>query len=58
MSTGVYFAALKTIALLAFVNFAVGAAIANRLASYHAAGKRKELEEQLSAAVNLAFWFK
>jgi O-antigen/teichoic acid export membrane protein len=55
-STGVYFAALKTIALLAFVNFAIGAATANRLASYHAEGKRKELEEQLSASINLAFW--
>jgi O-antigen/teichoic acid export membrane protein len=55
-STAVYFAALKTIALLAFVNFAIGAATANRLAGFHAEGQRKELEEQLSTAVNLAFW--
>jgi O-antigen/teichoic acid export membrane protein len=55
-STGIYFAALKTIALLAFVNFAVGAATANRIASVHAAGRLDELRNQLSGATNMAFW--
>ena len=55
-ATGVYFAALKTIALLAFVNFAIGAATANRVASLHAAGEYQELTRTLDSAVNLAFW--
>ena len=54
--TGLYFAALKTIALLAFVNFAVGAATANDIAAHYAAGRQEELQKSLSAAVNLAFW--
>ncbi len=55
-ATGVYFAALKTIALLAFVNFAIGAATANRVASLHAVGEYQELRSVLSGAINLAFW--
>lgn len=55
-ATGVYFAALKTIALLAFVNFAIGAATANRIASLHAAGERGELKNVLDGSINLAFW--
>ena len=55
-STGIYFAALKTIALLAFVNFAVGAASANQIASLHAAGQTEEMRNALDGAINLAFW--
>ena len=55
-ATGIYFAALKTIALLAFVNFAVGAASANRVASLHAAGRHEEFQAHIQGAVNLAFW--
>lgn len=55
-ATGIYFAALKTIALLAFVNFAVGAASANRVASLHAAGHKEEFHAHIQGAVNLAFW--
>jgi len=55
-STGIYFAALKTIALLSFVNFAIGAATANNVASLHGAGRREELEELLHSATNLTFW--
>ncbi|MBU2533602.1 MAG: lipopolysaccharide biosynthesis protein [Alphaproteobacteria bacterium] len=55
-AAGVYFAALKTIALLAYVNFAVGAATANKVASLHASGDRDELASALGGAVNLAFW--
>lgn len=55
-ATGVYFAALKTIALLAFINFAIGAATANRVASLHAAGENEALKDALDGAVNLAFW--
>ena len=55
-STAVYFAALKTIALLAFINFAVGAATANHVASLHAARKQAELATHVRGAINLAFW--
>ncbi len=55
-NTGVYFAALKTIALLAFVRFAVGAATANRVASLHAAGEPEAFAGELQGAVNLTFW--
>lgn len=55
-NTGIYFAALKTIALLAFVNFAVGAATANNVASLHAAGRNEELGDLLNNATNLTFW--
>ena len=55
-ATGIYFAALKTIALLAFVNFAVGGATANRVVSLHAAGRTAEFEAHIQGAVNLAFW--
>jgi len=55
-ATGLYFAALKTIALLAFVNFAVGAATANRIASLEAAGQVEAFQDHVEGAVNLAFW--
>ncbi len=55
-ATGVYLSALKTIALLAFVNFAVGAASANRVASLHAASRVEEFKAHIQGAVNLAFW--
>ena len=55
-ATGIYFSALKTIALLTFVNFAVGAATANQVASLHANDQRVELGELISGAINLSFW--
>lgn len=54
--TGIYFAALKTIALLAFVTFAVGAATANQVASLHAGNDREGLGDAIGGAINLAFW--
>ncbi len=55
-SAGVYFAALKTITLLTYVNFAVGAATANRVAALHALESSKDLRSVMGGAVNLAFW--
>lgn len=55
-STGIYFAALKTIGLLAFVNFAIGAATANRIASLSTRGDRQAFVSALNGAINLAFW--
>jgi O-antigen/teichoic acid export membrane protein len=52
----VYFAALKTLSLIAFVYFAVAAATAHKFAQYHAAGDRARLEVFLRDAVRWTFW--
>jgi O-antigen/teichoic acid export membrane protein len=52
----VYFAALKTISLVAFVHFAVGAAAANRFSALNALGKRGELQISVRDAVKWTFW--
>ncbi len=53
---GVYFAALKTISLVAFVHFAVGAATASRFSAHNARGERKELQGAVRDAVKWTFW--
>lgn len=53
---GVYFAALKTISLVAFVHFAVGAAVANRFSAHNARGESDELQDALRDAVKWTFW--
>jgi len=52
----VYFAALKTISLVAFVHFAVGAAAANRFSALNALGKQGELQITVRDAVKWTFW--
>jgi len=52
----VYFAALKTISLVAFVHFAVGAAAANRFSVLNARGERDELQSAVRDAVKWTFW--
>lgn len=52
----VYFAALKTLSLIAFVYFAVAAATAHKFAQYHAAGDRLRLEAFLRDAMRWTFW--
>jgi O-antigen/teichoic acid export membrane protein len=53
---GIYFAALKTISLVAFVHFAVGAAAASRFSTHNARGERKELQGAVRDAVKWTFW--
>jgi O-antigen/teichoic acid export membrane protein len=52
----VYYAAAKTLALVAFVSFAVSAAVAHRFAEYHVAGDRARLEEILADSIRWTFW--
>ncbi|MEM8743530.1 MAG: polysaccharide biosynthesis C-terminal domain-containing protein [Pseudomonadota bacterium] len=52
----VYFAALKTISLVAFVHFAVGAASAHRFATHNAAGEQKKLQKAVRDAARWTFW--
>ena len=52
----VYYAATKTLALLAFVHFAVSAAFAHRFSRYHVAGEREKLEAYVADAIRWTFW--
>jgi O-antigen/teichoic acid export membrane protein len=52
----IYYAAVKTLALVAFVYFAVSAASAHRFAEYHAAGDSARLAEFVAAATRWTFW--
>jgi O-antigen/teichoic acid export membrane protein len=52
----VYYAATKTLALVAFVYYAVSAATAHRFSEYHVAGDREKLEAFLASAIRWTFW--
>ena len=53
---GIYFAAAKTMALIMFVHYAVGSAVANRFAALHTRGDKERLRDFVSDAVNWTFW--
>lgn len=53
---GIYFAAGKTMALIMFVHYAVGSAVANRFAALHARGDQESLRAFVKDAVNWTFW--
>lgn len=53
---GVYFAVVKTLVMVSFIQFAVGAATAHRFSEYHATGDRKRLEKFVSHSIKLTFW--
>lgn len=52
----VYYAATKTLAMVAFVYFSVAAATAHRFSEYHATGERDKLEAFLHQSVRWVFW--
>ena len=52
----VYYAAAKTLALVAFVHFAVSAAVAHRFSEYHAADDRARLAAFLADSIRWTFW--
>lgn len=52
----VYWAAVKTLALVAFVYFAVAAAAAHRFSEYHVAGDRQKLADFLRASIRWTFF--
>jgi len=52
----VYYAATKTLAMVAFVYFSVAAATAHRFSEYHATGEREKLEAFLHQSVRWVFW--
>ena len=52
----VYYAAVKTLALVAFIYFSIAATTAHRVAAYHAAGDREGLATFMRKAIALTFW--
>ena len=52
----IYFAALKTMSLVSFVHFAVGAAVGNRFSSLKASGAEEELKSFVRQSVHWTFW--
>jgi O-antigen/teichoic acid export membrane protein len=51
-----YFAAAKTLALVIFIYYSVGAAAGHRFAAYHVAGDRAGLEAFAATTVRWTFW--
>jgi O-antigen/teichoic acid export membrane protein len=52
----VYYAAAKTLTLIAFVHFAVSAAVAHRFSEYHVTGDRDRLKAILADSIRWTFW--
>jgi O-antigen/teichoic acid export membrane protein len=52
----IYYAGAKTLALVAFVYFAVSAASSHKFAEYFAAGDREKLEVFLADSIRWTFW--
>jgi O-antigen/teichoic acid export membrane protein len=51
-----YYAAAKTLTLVAIVHFAVSAAVAHRFSEYHVAADRARLEHILGDSIRWTFW--
>lgn len=52
----VYYAAAKTLALMAFVSFAVSSAVTHRFTEYHISGDRERLAAFLAQSIRWTFW--
>jgi O-antigen/teichoic acid export membrane protein len=53
---GVYFAVVKTLALVSFIHYAMSATTAHRFAEYHATGDRAKLSAYVAHAIKWTFW--
>src|SRR5215813_3894696 len=53
---GVYFAVVKTLALVSFIHYAMSATTAHRFAEYHALGDETRLSAYVAHAINWTFW--
>src|SRR5579872_2924381 len=53
---GIYFAVVKTLALVSFVHYAMSATTAHRFAEYHALGDRARLSAYVAHAIKWTFW--
>lgn len=52
----IYYAAAKTLTLIAFVHFAVSAAVAHRFSEYHVAADQARLKTILADSIRWTFW--
>jgi len=52
----VYYAAVKTLALVAFIYYSVAQTIAHKFAEYHVSGDRERLAAFVRQSVRLTFW--
>jgi O-antigen/teichoic acid export membrane protein len=53
---GVYFAVVKTLALVSFIHYAMSATTAHRFAEYHAQGDKARLAAYVAHAIKWTFW--
>jgi len=53
---GVYFAVVKTLALVSFIHYAMAATTAHRFAEYNAAGDKDRLSAYVAHAIKWTFW--
>jgi O-antigen/teichoic acid export membrane protein len=53
---GVYFAVVKTLALVSFIHYAMSATTAHRFAEYHATGDTERLSAYVTHAIAWTFW--
>jgi O-antigen/teichoic acid export membrane protein len=53
---GVYFAVVKTLALVSFIHYAMSATTAHRFAEYNALGNKERLSAYVAHAISWTFW--
>src|SRR4030081_1434201 len=53
---GVYFAVVKTLALVSFIHYAMSATTAHRFAEYHAIGDKARLSAYVAHSIKWTFW--
>ncbi|MET4764268.1 O-antigen/teichoic acid export membrane protein [Bradyrhizobium ottawaense] len=53
---GVYFAVVKTLALVSFIHYAMSATTAHRFVEYNASGDKARLSAYVAHAINWTFW--
>jgi O-antigen/teichoic acid export membrane protein len=52
----IYYAAAKSMVLVAFIHFSVAQTVAHKFTAYHVVGDRKRLEDYLAHSLRLTFW--
>jgi O-antigen/teichoic acid export membrane protein len=52
----IYYAAAKTLSLVAFIYFAVQQTVAHKFTEYHVAGEHRRLDDYVAHSVRLTFW--
>lgn len=53
---GIYFAVVKTLALVSFIHYAMSATTAHRFAKYHSHGDKDRLSAYVAHAIQWTFW--